>query len=375
MTRRMFLRFFAGACLACGGLGGGGYAFLRKDMFGALPAGGLEKTLMRSPHYYNGEFHNLAERAVLKDDGSVLFSLFRYLLEKKENPFPENPVPVNTHAFENLNRVQDCLVWLGHSSFFLQCSGKRFLIDPVFSPYVSPFPFSIKAFAGTSAYAAEDLPFIDYVLVSHDHWDHLDYPTMKKLQPKTGKVVCGLGVSSHLMHWGFQRGQIIEGDWGDTVVSDNDININIVPAQHFSGRTLVRNKTLWCGFVLETKNLKLFFSGDSGYGEHFAGLGKKFGKIDIALLDCGQYNERWRFVHMVPEEAVQAASDLQASYLLPMHIGKFSLASHPRNEPFERVKTASSGKNFRLLTPMIGERLDLANLASAHFSSWWETLG
>ncbi len=375
MTRRMFLRFFAGACLACGGLGGGGYAFLRKNMFGALPAGGLEKTLMRSPHYYNGEFHNLAERAVLKDDGSVLFSLFRYLLEKKENPFPENPVPVNTHAFENLNRVQDCLVWLGHSSFFLQCSGKRFLIDPVFSPYASPFSFSIKAFAGTSAYAAEDLPFIDYVLVSHDHWDHLDYPTMRKLQPKTGKVVCGLGVSSHLMHWGFQREQIIEGDWGDTVVSDNDININIVPAQHFSGRMLVRNKTLWCGFVLETKNLKLFFSGDSGYGEHFAGLGKKFGKIDIALLDCGQYNERWRFVHMVPEEAVQAASDLQASYLLPMHIGKFSLAYHPWNEPFERVKTASSGKNFRLLTPMIGERLDLANLASAHFSSWWETLG
>ena len=375
MTRRMFLRFFAGACLACGGLGGGGYAFLRKNMFGALPAGGLEKTLMRSPHYYNGEFHNLAERAVLKDDGSVLFSLFRYLLEKKENPFPENPVPVNTHAFENLNRVQDCLVWLGHSSFFLQCSGKRFLIDPVFSPYASPFSFSIKAFAGTSAYAAEDLPFIDYVLVSHDHWDHLDYPTMRKLQPKTGKVVCGLGVSSHLMHWGFQREQIIEGDWGDTVVSDNDININIVPAQHFSGRMLVRNKTLWCGFVLETKNLKLFFSGDSGYGEHFAGLGKKFGKIDIALLDCGQYNERWRFVHMVPEEAVQAASDLQASYLLPMHIGKFSLAYHPWNEPFERVKTASSGKNFRLLTPMIGERLDLANLASAYFSSWWETLG
>ncbi len=353
MTRRMFLRFFAGACLACGGLGGAGYAFLRKDMFGALPAGDLEKTLMRSPHYYNGEFHNLAERAVLKDDGSVLFSLFRYLLEKKENPFPENLVPVNIHAFENLNRVQDCLVWLGHSSFFLQCSGKRFLIDPVFSPYASPFSFSIKAFAGTSAYAAEDLPFIDYVLVSHDHWDHLDYPTMKKLQPKTGKVVCGLGVSSHLMHWGFQREQIIEGDWGDTVVSDNDININIVPAQHFSGRTLVRNKTLWCGFVLETKNLKLFFSGDSGYGEHFAELGKKFGKIDIALLDCGQYNKRWRFVHMVPEEAVQAASDLQASYLLPMHIGKFSLASHPWNEPFERVKTASSGKNFRLLTPLI----------------------
>lgn len=249
------------------------------------------------------------------------------------------------------------------------------MIDPVFSPYASPFSFSIKAFAGTSAYAAEDLPFIDYVLVSHDHWDHLDYPTMRKLQPKTGKIVCGLGVSSHLMHWGFQREQIIEGDWGDTVVSGNDININIVPAQHFSGRTLVRNKTLWCGFVLETKNLKLFFSGDSGYGEHFAGLGKKFGKIDIALLDCGQYNERWRFVHMVPEEAVQAASDLQASYLLPMHIGKFSLAYHPWNEPFERVKTASSGKNFRLLTPMIGERLDLANLASAHFSSWWETLG
>lgn len=244
----------------------------------------------------------------------------------------------------------------------------------VFSPYASPVFFSVQAFAGATPYGAEDLPAIDYVFISHDHWDHLDYPTLMQLKSKLGKIVCPLGVKSHLLHWGFNKEQIIEGDWGDSATLAYDLQVHFVPSQHFSGRTLTRYKTIWCGFVLETPHQKIFFSGDSGYEAHFAQIGREFSDIDLALLDCGQYNERWKYVHMNPEQASQAAADLNAGYLLPMHIGKFSLAYHAWYEPFDRITAASRDKNYTLLTPMIGERLALANLSAADISPWWRTV-
>ena len=195
-----------------------------------------------------------------------------------------------------------------------------------------------------------------------------------QLKSKLGKIVCPLGVKSHLLHWGFNKEQIIEGDWGDSAALAYDLQVHFVPSQHFSGRTLTRYKTLWCGFVLETPHQKIFFSGDSGYEAHFAQIGQAFPDIDLALLDCGQYNERWKYVHMNPEQASQAAVDLNAGYLLPMHIGKFSLAYHAWYEPFDRITAASRDKNYTLLTPMIGERLALANLSAADISPWWRTV-
>ena len=374
MTRRAFLQCLAGALLVSGGLGGTGYAFMRKKMFGALPDEDLIRELMRSSHYYNGEFHNLAEHAILSDNSSTVMALLRSLFVKKENPAPVKPLPVKNNAFAGLARDEDVLVWLGHSSFFMQLSGKRILIDPVFSPYASPVFFSVQAFAGATPYGAEDLPAIDYVFISHDHWDHLDYPTLMQLKSKLGKIVCPLGVKSHLLHWGFNKEQIIEGDWGDSAALAYDLQVHFVPSQHFSGRTLTRYKTLWCGFELETQHQKIFFSGDSGYEAHFAQIGQAFPDIDLALLDCGQYNERWKYVHMNPEQASQAAVDLNAGYLLPMHIGKFSLAYHAWYEPFDRITAASRDKNYTLLTPMIGERLALANLSAADISPWWRTV-
>lgn len=206
------------------------------------------------------------------------------------------------------------------------------------------------------------------------YWDHLDYPTLMQLAPKLGKIVCPLGVKSHLLHWGFDREQIIDGDWGDAVDLADDLRVHFVPSQHFSGRTLTRYKTLWSGYVLETTRQKIFFSGDSGYEIHFAQIGQAFSDIDLALLDCGQYNERWKYVHMNPEDASQAALDVHAKYLLPMHIGKFSLAYHPWFEPFDRITAASRDKPYTLLTPMIGERLSLAGLSSANFSPWWKAV-
>lgn len=247
------------------------------------------------------------------------------------------------------------------------------MIDPVFSAYASPVFFSVRAFAGTTPYTAEDFPFLDYVFISHDHWDHLDYPSIMQLKPKIGKIICGLGVKSHLLRWGFDDTQILEGDWGESLSLDDNVRVHFVPSQHFSGRTLVRNKTLWCGFVLETPQQKIFFSGDSGYEAHFAEIGKTFHGIDLALLDCGQYNESWRYVHMTPEQASQAALDLKASALLPMHIGKFSLAYHAWNDPFIRIKKASEMNPYQLLTPIIGEAVELSYPLPA-FSPWWEGL-
>lgn len=374
MTRRTFLRFLTGALLLSGGLGGAGYTFMQKKMFGALPDKEMIRDFMSSSHYYNGEFHNLAEHAALSGKSSTVMALLRSLFVKKENPAPINPLPNKKDAFTGLERDEDALVWLGHSSFFLQLAGKRILIDPVFSPYASPVFFSVQAFAGATPYTAEDLPAIDYVFISHDHWDHLDYPTMMQFAPKLGKIVCPLGIKSHLLHWGFHKGQIVEGDWGESTAPADDLRVHFVPSQHFSGRTLTRYKTLWCGFVLETTRQKIFFSGDSGYEAHFAQIGQVFPDIDLALLDCGQYNERWKYVHMTPEQASQAALDLKAKCMFPMHIGKFSLAYHPWYEPFDRITTASRDKNYTLLTPMIGERLALANLSSASFAPWWKNV-
>ena len=373
MTRRTFLKCMTGFLLASGGVGAAGYGFMQKKMFGALPDENLIKEFMASSHYYNGEFHNLAEHAVLSDDSSTVMALRRSVFVRKENPAPQSTLPVKKNAFIDLQEKNDSLVWLGHSSFFMQLSGKRILIDPVLSAYASPVFFSVRAFAGATPYSAEDFPFLDYVFISHDHWDHLDYPTIMALKPKIGKIICGLGVKSHLLRWGFVHEQILEGDWGTSLALNDTLRVHFVPSQHFSGRTLVRNKTLWCGFVLETAEQKIFFSGDSGYEAHFAEIGKTFNGIDIALLDCGQYNEKWRYVHMTPEQASQAALDLKASALLPMHIGKFSLAYHAWNDPFIRIKKASENKPYQLLTPLIGEAVELTYPLPA-FSSWWETV-
>lgn len=373
MTRRTFLKLLTGTLLASGGLGAAGCGFMQKEMFGALPDENLIKEYMASSHFYNGEFHNLAEHEILSDKSSTVMALLRSVFVRKENPAPQNPLPVMKNAFAGIEDKKNRLVWLGHSSFFMQLAGKRILIDPVFSAYASPVRFSVRAFAGATPYTAEDFLYLDYVFISHDHWDHLDYPTLMQLKPKIGKIICGLGVKSHLLRWGFAKEQIIEGDWGASLALDDSLCVHFVPSQHFSGRTLVRNKTLWCGFVLETPQQKIFFSGDSGYEAHFAELGKTFNGIDLALLDCGQYNEKWRYVHMNPEQASQAALDLKASALLPMHIGKFSLAYHAWNDPFIRIKKASENKPYQLLTPLIGQAVELTHPFPT-FSSWWETV-
>lgn len=373
MNRRSFLGILAGAAVTAGAGAGGVSAFLHQEQFGALPEGEDMRRILLSPHYVDGEFRNVIPRPVLSDGSSFAGALIRSLVEKKTDPVPPRPVPSRMPDFGRLDASRDAVIWLGHSSFFLQLGGRRLLIDPVFSDHAAPVSFSTRAFAGTTPVTARDLPPVDGLLISHDHWDHLDYPTVMALKEKTKMVVCGLGTGAHFRRWGFSRSVVHEADWGDSVDMGKSVRVTLTTAGHYSGRSLTRNKTLWTGFMLESAARRVFFSGDCGYGPHFADMARSLGRPDLALLDCGQYNERWKYIHMTPEEAVQAAQDMGAKALLPAHAGKFSLAYHSWDDPFRRVAAASADKNFSLVTPVIGDVVFLDRPIPA-FSRWWETM-
>lgn len=347
-----------------------GGLYLRQAKFGRLPQGKRLDRLAGSPNYRDGTFRNREPVAPVAEGGSGLALWLKFLLRDGAKLTPPGDVPTVRTDLKALPPNGDVVVWLGHSSYFIRLGGRKFLIDPVFSDHASPVSFSTRAFEGTTIYGAEDMPDIDYLLISHDHWDHLDHATVTALRPRIGQVITGLGVGEHFARWGFPEEMIVEADWDDVVRLEGGIAVHVLPARHFSGRLIDRNRTLWVSFALETPERRVYYSGDSGYGSHFLEIGERFGGFDLALLDSGQYNEAWRDVHMTPEQAVRAAEDLRAEAALPSHAGRFSIAFHSWDDPFKRFVGASGGKPFRPVTPRIGERVDLGR--EQVFSRWWE---
>jgi L-ascorbate metabolism protein UlaG (beta-lactamase superfamily) len=254
----------------------------------------------------------------------------------------------------------------------MQLDGKKFLVDPVLSGNASPVKFTTKSFPGSDIYSAEEIPEIDYLFISHDHWDHLDHETVKKIYPKVKKVITGLGTGAHLEYWGYDPARIIEKDWNEDVILEEGFTVHVVPARHFSGRGFKRNGTLWVSFLLSTPTTKIFIGGDSGYDDHFAKIGKQFGPIDLAILENGQYDKNWKYIHMMPEEVVQAALDLRARHLLPVHWSKFSLANHAWDDPIRRVFKEAKLKKVSLVHPMIGEAIYLNQEGKP--VAWWENV-
>lgn len=347
--------------------------YLQQPKFGVMPSGERLEAIKDSPHYVNEQFENLLPTPVLVGDQGFVSALWNNLFNKRERLVPNGAIPSVKTDLLHLDKSKDIVVWLGHSSYFIQIEGKRILVDPVFSASAAPVSFANKAFQGANPYTAEDMPEIDYLLISHDHWDHLDYPTVFALKPKIKNLICGLGVGAYFAHWGFTEEQIQEADWQTALQLEDGLAVHVLPARHYSGRMLTKNKTLWVGFALTTSKQKIFISGDSGYGPHFKEIGDRFDGFDLVMLDHGQYDQRWPYIHMTPEEAVQAAGDLQAKALIPTHVGKFSIANHAWDDPFQRVAAASKDKGHRLLTPIIGEPVELGN-EQQNFSYWWETL-
>lgn len=347
------------------------YLILGQAKFGKLPAGERLARIQSSPHYANGEFTNTVPTQMLSNGESSLKIMWKGLWANPVRLKPAEALPTVKIDLKTLDRTKDTVIWLGHSAYFIQLGGKRLLVDPVFSNYGAPFFFLNTAFAGTNIYNPDDMPELDFLLISHDHWDHLDYQTASDLLPKVKKVISPLGVGAHFEHWGYAKEKIMEVDWNSSLTFAEKLTVHVVPARHFSGRLFSRNKTLWAGFVLETPERRIFLSGDSGYGPHFEDIARRFQNFDLVMLDGGQYDPRWPQIHMTPEEAVLTAETLKTKALLLGHVGRFAIASHPWDEPFIRATKASEGKPFRLLTPRIGEAVRLDG-TQQEFTRWWE---
>lgn len=348
-----------------------GVVFVNQPSFGRTPRGERLERIKKSPNYRNGEFQNLHETPQVTSGKSYFASLIEFLFKKKERLKPEYDLPANKINLWELDKNENCLIWFGHSSYLLQVDEIRILVDPVFSKAASPVSFVNKSFKGTNVYTPEDIPEVDYLIISHDHWDHLDYKTATALKERISKVVCGLGVGEHFEYWGFDKNNIIELDWDENVNFGNGFIVHCFPVRHFSGRGLSPNQSLWASFLVETSSMKIYIGGDSGYDTHFEKIGKLFEEIDLAILEAGQYDKDWKYIHMMPEEILQATKDLNAKKLLPAHNSKYALANHPWDEPLSKISELHKGSSFQLLTPLIGEKVMLDSEVS-DFTNWWQ---
>lgn len=344
--------------------------FVNQASFGRTPSGERKERVKNSPNYRDGKFQNLSHTPQLTGDKGYIGTMYDFLFTKHERVTPTDKIPSVKTDLLHLDRNEDILVWFGHSSYFIQVDGKRILADPVFSKAASPVSFVNKAFDGADGYTAEDMPDIDYLFISHDHWYHLDYKSVMALKDRTGKVICGLGVAEHFERWGFDMDKVVELDWNEDAVIGDGFTTYCLPARHFSGRELSPNQSLWASYLLQTPTMKIYLGGDSGYDTHFAKIGERFGKIDLAILENGQYGTGWKYIHMMPEEVVQAAIDLHTQTLFPVHSSKYALANHAWDDPLKRVTAASKGEDIRLLTPMIGEVVNLKD-STQTFKEWW----
>ncbi|GAA4162075.1 MBL fold metallo-hydrolase [Chryseobacterium ginsenosidimutans] len=343
-----------------------------RAVFGAEAKGKRLERMQQSKHYKNKQFQNLTYTPSLTEGYSMPKVMYNFFFKKKDPLLkPLKNIPSVHTDLKSIPKDQDVFVWLGHSSYYIQTDGISFLIDPVLSSYGSPFKFFNKAFTGADIFKPEDIPNLDYLVITHDHYDHLDYPTVKAIKNKVEKVILPLGVGAHLEKWGYKPEQLIEEEWGTEAVLKNNIKITFTPARHFSGRKVKRNVTLWTSYVLETPTKKLFLGGDSGYDTHFKMIGEKYGPFDYAIIENGQYNEAWKYIHALPEDVVQASIDVNAKNIIPVHSSKFALALHAWNEPLEKVTRLAKDKNLHILTPLIGEPVDL-NKSDNQFKIWWE---
>ncbi len=299
------------------------------------------------------------------------FGTMKKFFKVKDKIYPKEKLPERTPVLAEFLKKNSTLkvIWFGHSTFLLNIDGVIILVDPVFSNSASPVSFLVERFQ-PPVLQLEQLPELDYLLVSHDHYDHLDMKTIKYFKDKNVKFILPLGVGEHLESWGVSKRKIFERGWWDTLSFEDEIEFIATPAQHFSGRGMFdRNKTLWASWVVRSKNHKVYFSGDTGYDVHFKEIGDRYGPFDVAFMENGQYNEKWKEVHMLPELGVKAFRDLKANKYFPVHWGMFVLSFHHWTEPANKILALSQQKKFQLVIPYLGEVVDLNQ--SYTISPWW----
>jgi len=336
--------------------------------FGQRPTEARVQAFKKSGHLVNGKFVNLTT-TLMDNSPKTMFSMLKDVMKGNPNRRPQVLLPMANPSFQQGHRAQ--FTWFGHSASMLTIEGKTLLLDPMFGDAPSPFPsFGIKRYSGGLPFKLEELPPIDAVLLSHDHYDHLDYGTIREIKHKVKRFLVPLGVGGHLEKWGVDPEKIQEYDWWDELHFEG-LSLACTPAKHFSGRSLTdRNTTLWCSWVILGEQTRVFFSGDSGYAPHFKEIGDKYGPFDAALMECGQYDDRWADIHMTPEESVQAYLDVKAKLMIPIHWAGFTLAFHDWSDPVERAIQAAERHGAAISTPQIGEAV---SIGADEFprSAWW----
>jgi L-ascorbate metabolism protein UlaG (beta-lactamase superfamily) len=341
--------------------------------FGELPTDAQQKHFAALNNFRDGKFQNQVPTSLNMGFSNTVSVMWDFFFAKIDGRNPDGPIPMKRIDPASLASDGDDaarLTWFGHSAILLEIQGQKILIDPMLGQHAGPLPFvSPKRFNEELPIAIEQMPFIDAVIISHDHYDHLDYGSIRKLKGNVGRFYVPLGVKGHLTDWGIAADKITELNWWEEA-SSGEFTFTCAPARHFSGRGFTNNKTLWSSWIIQTASQRFYFSGDSGYGPHFKEIGERYGPFDLVMMECGQYNELWRAIHLMPEETVQAALDVKGKLLLPIHWGAFSLAMHAWTDPITRVTAAASHAGLPVATPKVGEPvlLDYSNVPD---SKWW----
>ncbi|HYA86853.1 MAG TPA: MBL fold metallo-hydrolase, partial [Nitrospirota bacterium] len=302
--------------------------------------------------------------------GTHWSTIYRYLFRGNNERVPKQPLPVVSakNSFQGPASDAARFVWLGHSSVLLELGGKRILFDPMFSERASFFSWMGPKRFQPAPLQAQDLPTLDAVLISHDHYDHLDKATVLGIAGKSASFHVPLGVSVILTSWGIPTKKIVEYAWWDEHDIGN-ITVAAVPARHFSGRGLFdRNKTLWCSWVVVSESGRIYHSGDTGMTDQFHEIRVKFGTLNVAFIKIAAYSENWPDIHLTPEQAIEAVNMLGGKTLVPIHWGTFDLGLHSWYEPIERLLKAAEHQNTRIITPKMGEFVDPEKYENA---PWW----
>jgi L-ascorbate metabolism protein UlaG (beta-lactamase superfamily) len=336
---------------------------------GKKPSGVWLEKIEKSKNFRGGTFVNPEKT----DMDRPPYEAMKEVMKKDATRNPASAIVTHAVEIERYNQAPTSellITWLGHSSFLIKMKGKTILIDPVFSKRASMFRnIGPKKFPYTHEHTVDELPPIDMIMLTHDHYDHLDDEVIKSLKDRVELFYVPLGVGAHLDHWGVDPLKIIEFDWWDEQVFGG-ITFTATPGRHFTGRQLTdRFKTLWCGWAMNDGKHNIFLSGDTGYYNGFKTIGEKLGPFDFAMVECGQYSRYWPLIHLMPEESVQVALDVQSKMAMPIHWGKFKLSIHPWNEPPIRFSAKAKEEGLPVVIPVIGQAFSLDD---APLSDWWQ---
>lgn len=329
---------------------------LAQSKFGAKAKGERLERIMKSPNFSDTKFQNEEPTELMTGNRSMIGNMWHFVFGKKpDNLIPrEGEIEVVRTDLHQLPDSADLYVWFGHSSFLLRLSGLNILVDPVFYD-AAPFSFINKPFPGTDVYKPADMPdVIDFLVISHDHWDHLDYRTVSELRERVRHVVCPLGVGADFEHWGYQPEQLIELDWNESVVTDS-LQINCLPTRHFTGRGLGNPRTMPASWLLSIGGKRVFYTGDGGYSDRFKRYGEQFPDIDLAIMENGQYSDDWNQIHTMPHQLGLEVKELKAKQFITVHHSKFCLANHAWDEPRRNEREAADKYNLNLIVCKIGE--------------------